>query len=250
MTLLYDMPMYGFDTETTGVDVTTDRIVTGTLLHTTGYDTEPKAKDWLLNPGIDIPQAATDVHGITTAHAREHGSSPAVALQEMGHLVAGIISSGQVLVAFNASYDLSILDAELARHNLPTLFDRVGHGDWFTVIDPLVLIRGVDETNRNFKKGRKYTLAACCQRFKVPLNGAHDATADATAAVALARVFLQQEWSLLGGYSPSQFFTLQQTMHREKMRGLREWFEKNGETQKAASVDLSWPVRSREAVPA
>ena len=65
-----------FDTETTGIDTRFSRIVTAYigLLNSAGEVTE--AAEWLINPGVEIPEAATAIHGISTAHARDHGQEP------------------------------------------------------------------------------------------------------------------------------------------------------------------------------
>lgn len=62
-------PRVGFDTETTGVDVTTDRIVTAALVFREPGQ-EDKVMSWIINPGIEIPQGSIDVHGITNERAR------------------------------------------------------------------------------------------------------------------------------------------------------------------------------------
>ena len=61
--------LYGFDVESTGVDVFTDRIVTATVVKIEGGQLADQ-RSWLVDPGISIPEAATKVHGITTERAR------------------------------------------------------------------------------------------------------------------------------------------------------------------------------------
>ena len=63
--------MVGFDTETTGVSPTSDRIVTAALIRREGSLVQTLT--WVIDPGVEIPERATAVHGITTAFAREHG---------------------------------------------------------------------------------------------------------------------------------------------------------------------------------
>jgi len=50
-------PLALFDTETTGVDPHRDRIVTAALIIVEPH----RDLSWLLNPGIPIPQEATDI---------------------------------------------------------------------------------------------------------------------------------------------------------------------------------------------
>jgi len=57
-------PICFFDLETTGIDITKDRIVEISILKV--YPNGNKeSKTWLVNPTIPIPKAASDVHGIT-----------------------------------------------------------------------------------------------------------------------------------------------------------------------------------------
>ncbi|WP_284328486.1 exonuclease domain-containing protein [Demequina litorisediminis] len=105
-----DETMVGFDTETTGVSTAHDRIVTAAILTRTGGETT--ARTWLIDPGVEIPARATEVHGITTAHARKHGVQPSTALEEIASILAAAMGAGFPLVAFNAQFDLSILESE------------------------------------------------------------------------------------------------------------------------------------------
>jgi hypothetical protein len=63
-----------FDTESTGVDTSTDRIVSACVAFVGGGE-PAEFHEFLIDPGIEIPDSATKIHGITTEHAREHGSS-------------------------------------------------------------------------------------------------------------------------------------------------------------------------------
>ncbi|MEN9660733.1 MAG: hypothetical protein RLZZ443_662, partial [Actinomycetota bacterium] len=59
-----------FDTETTGLDLREARIVTACVLELDANG-QPvgDAVEWLADPGIEIPQVAADVHGVTTEYA-------------------------------------------------------------------------------------------------------------------------------------------------------------------------------------
>jgi len=69
--------MAAFDLETTGTDPETARIVTATIVHIKGAQTETQS--WLVNPGIEIPAEAAAIHGVTTERARAEGIAPATA---------------------------------------------------------------------------------------------------------------------------------------------------------------------------
>ena len=57
--MITDMPLAAFDLETTGVDVTRDRIVTATIITIDG--SQVHTDEWLLDPGIDIPDGAAKI---------------------------------------------------------------------------------------------------------------------------------------------------------------------------------------------
>lgn len=99
-------PLLGFDTETTGVDPSGDRLVTAALV----WRAAPRADGvrpqsvttWLADPGVEIPEAAAAVHGVTTERARAEGRPVTEVLAEVSeHLVAAMMA-GTPVVAFNA----------------------------------------------------------------------------------------------------------------------------------------------------
>ena len=61
--------MLGFDLETTGVNVFEDRIVTAALVAIWNEGTRQHTTNYIVDPGIDIPEAATAVHGYTRDRA-------------------------------------------------------------------------------------------------------------------------------------------------------------------------------------
>lgn len=167
--------MASFDTETTGVDVENDRIVTAAvLLVGGGQPTEPHT--WLANPGINIPEQASAVHGVTTERARTEGRPAPMVVSKVAAVLADQVAAGIPVVAMNARYDLTLLDRELARHGLPSLVEQAGTEP--LVLDPLVM----DKRAEKYRSGdRKLTDLA--RHYGVQLgNDAHNATADALAA--------------------------------------------------------------------
>ena len=63
-------PLIFFDLETTGVDVTKDRIVEISLFKVMPNGTE-ECKTRRINPGVPIPARATEVHGITDDEVKD-----------------------------------------------------------------------------------------------------------------------------------------------------------------------------------
>jgi DNA polymerase-3 subunit epsilon len=64
MSLQLARPIAFFDLETTGVNLSTDRIVEVAIIKILPDGTR-QVKRRLINPGIPIPQQTTDIHGIT-----------------------------------------------------------------------------------------------------------------------------------------------------------------------------------------
>ena len=104
-------------------------------------------------------------------------------------MLAWAWSAGAVVVGHNVSYDLTIAAAEARRHGLG---DLVISGP---VLDTYVLDKQLDR----FRPGKR-TLTALALHHRIAMGPAHDASADAAAAVALARVLTPG----LDGMSPGQ----------------------------------------------
>ncbi|MBO9577429.1 MAG: 3'-5' exonuclease [Microbacteriaceae bacterium] len=165
--------LVAFDTETTGIDVRTTRIVSACLVELQQGEVV-KRQDWLLDPGVEIPEQATRVHGITTERAREDGMSAAEGVASILQAVRGVLDAGIGLVVYNAPYDLSLLAHEAERHRLGALLPQ-------PVVDPIILDKQVDR----YRKGKR-TLDLTAAAYGVPLLDAHDAGADAIAAAQIA----------------------------------------------------------------
>lgn len=232
MTGWHEGTLYAFDSETTGTNVFEDRIVTACIAKL--VDGEPvDRRSWLINPEHPIHPEATKVHGITDEHAREHGASAVTAIADIARTVFQILRSRSRLVVFNAAFDLSLLSAECARYDVPTLAEHLDPEHLQFVIDPLVIARGIDKNlTRSFKdpktnKGWVYKLPALCDRYKVNFVESHDAAADAIGAAQLA-IALGNKHPQVAGYPPEQLHTLQRTWHKSNQDSLRAYFDRNG----------------------
>src|SRR5690349_8576623 len=112
----YEGPLASFDTETTGVDVEHDRIVSAALVVQDAPGATPRTARWLIDPGMPVPERATAVHGLTGDHLRRHGRPPAPVVEEVARALAASSERGVPLVVMNAPFDLTLLDRELRRH--------------------------------------------------------------------------------------------------------------------------------------
>lgn len=226
---LWAESMATFDTETTGIDTNHARIVSCTIALLTATGEVSERYDWLIDPGIEIPEAAARVHGITTEVAKRSGVTSETGVTQIMHQLLSMADRGYPLVAFNAPYDFSLLKAEAGRHGIDWPAD-IG-----PVIDPLILDRQFDR----FRKGKR-TLEVVAAHYGVPLDAAHDAGEDAIAAGRVAQAIARKYASLLPesvtalhraqiAWSAAQAENFQEYMRRVK--------------DPAFVADGSWPVR-------
>ncbi|MYR46783.1 3'-5' exonuclease [Streptomyces sp. SID5910] len=234
MTCWFEGPLAAFDTETTGVDVETDRIVSAALVVQDAPGLRPRVSRWLVNPGVPVPESATAVHGLTEEHLQRNGRWPAPVMYEIAEALAEQARAGRPLVVMNAPFDLTLLDRELRRHRASSLAARMERASLY-VLDPRVLDKHLDR----YRKGRR-TLTDLCAHYGVELEGAHDAAADAQAALGVVRAVGRRFQSRLERLSPAELHTLQAVWHAGQARGLQAWFALNG-TEEA--VDPAWPLR-------
>ncbi|MFE7274690.1 3'-5' exonuclease [Streptomyces sp. NPDC057623] len=234
MACWYEGPLAAFDTETTGVDVETDRIVSAAVVVQDAPGTRPRVTRWLVNPGVPVPEAATAIHGLTEDHLQRNGRWPAPVMHEIAAELAEQAGRGRPVVVMNAPFDLTLLDRELRRHRASSL------DSWFEatpllVLDPRVLDKHLDR----YRKGRR-TLTDLCAHYEVTLDGAHDAAADAAASLEVVRAVGRRFAARLERLSPTELHTLQAVWHAAQARGLQAWFARSGSDE---AVDPAWPLR-------
>lgn len=223
-----------FDLETTGVDVAADRIVTAHVGVLNAHGREIAARSWLADPGVTIPDGATAVHGVTTEHARAHGRPAAEVVEQVVRALRSLFEQGVPVVAYNASYDFSLLTHEARRHGIEPI---VSPGP---VIDPLVIDKAYDR----YRRGKR-TLEVVAAHYAVPLDGAHEASADAIAAGRVAQA-LAREFALPD--SADELHTRQVAWARAQAASLTEYFVRIGRLDPEESLDGTWPVRSAHDV--
>lgn len=220
-----------FDLETTGVDVRLDRIVTA---HVGVLDVDGgvvAARDWLADPGIEIPAGATAVHGVTTAHARAHGRDAGEVVREVVEMLGGLFAAEIPVVAYNAPYDFTLLTHEALRHGVTPIAAP------FPVIDPLV----IDKRYDRFRRGKR-TLTAVTEHYAVPLGDAHQASADAVAAGRVAQALAARFARWLPA-TPEELHARQIGWARSQADSLTEYFVKIGRIDPDDPIDGRWPVR-------
>lgn len=153
------------DTETTGLRVNRDAIVSLSLVPfrggrpTEGYDT-------LVNPGRPIPAAATRIHGIT-----DDMVATAPRLVDVLEEIEAALGD-RVLVGHGVAFDLALLErGRRARHRPP-----LGNTALCTMRLAATLHPGW---------GTDVTLESLATRLRVPVVGRHTARGDALVAGAI-----------------------------------------------------------------
>lgn len=218
-----------FDLETTGIDVHADRIVTAHVGVLDAQGNVVSAWNWLADPGIEIPAGATAVHGITTAHARATGAPAAEVVAQVTAALRALFDRGIPVVAYNAPFDFSMLKYEAVRHGV----DPIAAPS--PVVDPLV----VDKTYDRYRRGKR-TLEVVAAHYAVPLEGAHDAAADAVAAGRVAQAIAARYGLELDSV---ELHTQQVSWARAQAESLTEYFVSIGRLDPEDALDGSWPIR-------
>lgn len=227
----WEGPMLGFDLETTAPDPTEARIVTASLVMV--GEGEPSGRSWLADPGVPIPDEAAAIHGVTTEKAQAEGWPIA---EVLGELVAAFDAwSLGPTVAFNASYDFTVLHRELVRHDLDTAEDS-----WVSTIRPIVDPFVIDRHHDKYRRGKR-TLGAMCEHYRCNLDGAHDATADAFGALRLAWR-IPQALPEVAALSLDELHDRQAGWHAERQEDFAAYLRREGKDD--SDVSSEWPLRA------
>lgn len=219
-----------FDLEATGLDTSRDQIIE--IAIQIGIEKIIEHKTWRVKPLRKISAEAQAVHGISQEDLKD-----CPPFHKIADEVRTFFQHAEIIVAYNASFDITMLQAEFQRIDKPLDFANK------LVLDPLRLWRRCEPRN----------LDAAVKRFapKTTFN-AHAASDDvsATAAVLLGmkqQFNLEQDWSQLAIFSdPERLTWVGPSPHlRWKKEEIVIGFGKNqgktiGELVKEDSSYLSW----------
>ena len=160
MTLNLIKPICFFDLETTGINITNDRIVEIAVLkiHPDGKE---ERKTWLVNPEMPIPAEVTAIHGISDADIAEKPT-----FKELAKEIYTMVKDSD-LAGFNSNrFDIPLLAEEMLRADVD--FDMKG--------------RVAVDVQTIFHKMEQRTLAAAYKFYcDKNLEDAHSAAADTEA---------------------------------------------------------------------
>lgn len=223
-------PFVGFDTETTGVIPGSSQLVTASIIFR--GENGDEVSNWLTDPGVEIPESAQRVHGISTEYAREHGRPHREVLEEVAQALTQALSSGIPVVAFNAGFDLGLMEAELARMQLPTLTQRLG--EIRPVIDPLVLDRALVPRRRG-----KRILADLMEAYGVSADESlHDAEVDTRATLDLLEQMIRKH-PRLAMYSLDSLHEYQKEAFTQWAEDLEAYLHGKGQE---AEINRKWLI--------
>lgn len=162
-------PIVFFDLETTGINIANDRIVEISILKVLPNGNK-ESKTWLVNPEIEIPKEASDIHGITNEKVVTEPT-----FKELAKQVSEMIK-GCDLAGFNSNrFDIPLLAEEMLRADVD--FDMKNR----VAVDVQVIFHKKEQ--RTLGAGYKFY----CDK---DLENAHSAEADtlATYEILLAQL--------------------------------------------------------------
>ncbi|MEU3981048.1 3'-5' exonuclease [Streptomyces sp. NPDC026672] len=226
--------LIGFDLETTGTDPREARVVTGAVIEVRDGRCLG-SREWLADPGVEIPADAVAVHGISNERAVAEGRPAHEVVDAIADVLTTYWKAGVPVVAYNAAFDLSLLSAELRRHALPSLADRLGGLAPAPVVDPYTIDRWVDR----YRRGKR-NLEAVCAEYGVRLDSAHDAAADALAAARLASAIADRH-PKIAALGPAELHRRQIEWYARWAADFQDFLRRKGDAD--AVVDATWPLR-------
>lgn len=166
-------PFVCVDTETTGVNWLEDRIVEVGVAIVRPDSAVDLSFTAIVDPGIEIPDAAAEIHGITTDRARAEGIPTLDAVQRVAEIIFDFASGpdGMPICMYNAKFDWPLLICEAERHGLE-------FPAFAPILDPMLIDKMVDR----FRKGSR-KLVDTAALYGVELgDDAHGALADCIAS--------------------------------------------------------------------
>lgn len=219
-----------FDLETSGVDVASDRVVTAFvgLLSRDGEMLEKKS--WLVNPGVEIPQGAIDVHGITNEKAQAEGIPARDGVFGIMQALDIYDRKGIAIAGFNLAFDFSMLYYEAKRYGYRPFEPRA-------VIDGFIIDKALDK----YRKGKR-TLGVTAAHYGVEVpEDLHDAEVDCRVAGQLAFKLLEKI------DKPVAHIHERCIQHaKDQAAGYQEYLRSNKNPKGAdltAVIDGQWPIK-------
>ncbi len=172
-----------FDTETTGLPNNghDPRIVQLAALYTDDRGYVLDSMNVIIKPdGFNIPQGASDIHGITTEHAIKHG----IPIKDAMYTFQIMLEESDIVIAHNMPFDYALYVRECRDLGLPDLILLKEQCCTMKLATPIVQC---PPTERMIAYGRGHQFKSCNLQeaytyfYGKPFEGAHDALADVKA---------------------------------------------------------------------
>jgi DNA polymerase-3 subunit epsilon len=230
------MRLLVLDSEATGINAFTERLVTVFIGIMEDNGEFSEKHNWLFNPGIEIPEAAANVHGITTEVAVRDGiqenQKTEAFLRMRSIIIDNIRDHNFPVVAYNTAYDFTLINAEFIRNNVSPI-----NWDDLFVLDPMVIDKQIDK----FRRGGR-TLVDVAAHYNVPVDPekAHEAEYDCLLAGRVLQALTAS--SHLSGLSRSELHKSQKAWKAEQALGLQNYFRKKN-NDNSIIINGEWPVQ-------
>lgn len=221
------------DTETTGPDTLTDKIVTlfYGVMDEQGEMVEKHS--FLFNPGVAIPPEAEQIHGISDEIAKRDGI-PVTEHYEAFSAISNLLNRHRgnlPVVAYNAAFDFSIIDTTFKRLGLPEVNKNI------FVLDPFVLDKHYDF----YRSGsRSQKTVSAHYGIEVDETLIHNAEYDCYLAGRITQELLKKYPEILS-FSKEELMLKQaewKETHNQKLQN----FLRNVNNDDTIVVKRGWPV--------
>ena len=221
------------DTETTSTNPEQAQVASICMGHINPADRQKALSNALI--AVEMPEAASEVNGLTTDVLMAAGKPPADVLEEYCAELAASLSLGVPIVAANAVYDLTVLDRDCRRNGVPTISDRLEGASVRPIVDPMVL----DKKVIKFRRRVSPTQGARCLKTLAQVHGvgwdddlAHTAEYDALQA---GRVVwqLMRRYPVLAAMSLTELHEAQVSWYAEQSESLAQFFRRSANESEA-----------------
>ncbi|QBI56873.1 exonuclease domain-containing protein [Streptomonospora litoralis] len=240
----FEQRMLGFDLETTSKLPEQARIVQYALPSVGGgLATDPV--EVLVDPGVEVPQEAAGLHGITTELVRAQGTPAAQAVADIVATIGRTLAAGTPVVGHNAPYDYTMLDRECRRHLGAGLAESLGR-PLRPLVDTLVLSRHLEPKRRRPGPDQGPHALKTCVQALVPRkwgigwddDAAHGALYDALMSLRVAAA-VGQSHPRIGSMTAEQLHDAQATWYPAQVADLEAFMRRMGND---VSFDRDWPL--------
>lgn len=179
-----------FDTETTGLfdyklpadDPLQPRLASIAFILADETGTEIlRVKHFIRPDGWEMPAEAGAVNGLTNEYLTEKG----IPVAEVLDIYQSYVEQELVMAAFNVQFDCKVMRAELRRALRPDMFAETRNTCLMRALKPY------KDQGLAIKNGQFVKFSVACDHFGIVNADAHDAMADAEAALKILQILIR-----------------------------------------------------------